>query len=256
MLIAILNQSTVISNEEIKNMIKAVNKQMILHVAPAWNQIPPTIQFYDNPSSVPGYAWNVRMMDSIQQANDLGYSYKMKGKVNGFVFCKFALENGAVKFSDGTKTSICSLLSNEICEMFVDRFASQWANGLPTEFGSEYACDICTPVENDLYTIEVATDTDSGYFKTKDGQPIKTPENTLICSVSNFIFPSWFNVAAEANNYPYDYLRILPASFKMSEGSCLTMKGGLVAGSINYVFSASTPEWKKEIKHKFGRRNF
>ena len=256
MLIAVLNQSSVVSNESIKQMVKAVNKQMTLHTAPAWNQLPPTITFYEDAVSVPGYAWVVRMMDTPEQAIELKYSYKMNGKVTGFVFCKNALDNKSALFSEDSKTSICSLLSKEVCEMLVDRFASQWASGIVSEFGSEYACDICTPVENDVYTIEVATDTESGYFKVVNGKIIKNESNTLVCSVSNFVFPSWFNTEARANNFPYDYLKVLPASFKMSEGSSLTMRGGLVAGTINYVFSAATPEWKKELKNKFGRRNF
>jgi len=255
MLIAVLNQSSVITNEDIKSMVKAVNKQMILHVSTAWNQLPPKIEFYSDMKSIPGYAWVIRMMDNPEQALALNYSYKMGGKVNGFVFCKNVLDNGGVIFGEGEKTSICSILSQEIIELFVDRFASQWANGLISEFGSQYALEACDPVEGNLYNMEICTTTTSGYFPVVNGKTIKNADNTLNCSVSNFIFPSWLNTDARENNFPYDYLKTLVASFKMSEGGCLIMRGG-ASGTMNYVYSSNYPDWKKDIKIKFGRRNF
>lgn len=255
MLIAVLNQSTLVSNENIRQCIKALNKQMTLHMAPAWNQLPPDIKFFDASASVPGYAWVLRIFDSVEVAKNSNYSYKMNGKVNGFVFVKPILDNGGSIFGQDGKISICSSLSHEICEMFVDRFASQWANGLVSEFGSQYACEVCDPVENDLYIIEIDVNTPSGYFKVVNGVPVKNPDNTLSCSVSNFVFPSWFNIEAREYNFPYDYLGILPASFKMNTGGSMIMR---VSGSntMNYVYAPDYPEWKKEVKNKFGRRNF
>ncbi len=254
MLIAVLNESKLISNQDVKSMIKAVQKQMILHVAAAWNQLPPQLQFYSDKASVPGYAWVVRFLDDIETAISLNYSYKMNGKVNGFIFCKPILDNTGTIFRDNNKTSICSAFSHEVIEMFVDRFSSQWASGLLSEFGSEYALEACDPVEGDLYNMEVCTTTDSGYFPVVNGAVIKSENNTLNCSVSNFIYPSWLNVAAEVNNFPYDYLNRLVAPFKMSPGGCLIMKGALT-NTLNLVYAPEFPDWKKDVKIRFGRRS-
>lgn len=255
MLIGILNRSSCVSNDDVKSMIKAVNKQMVLHVAPAWNQIAPEIKFFGDAMSIPGYAWVVRVMDTPDNALALQYSYKKSGRINGFVFCKNILDNGGVLFESSGKTSVCSMLSHEIIEMFVDRFASQWVDGLMSEFGSQYALEACDPVEGDLYDIDICKTTASGYFPVVNGAPVKTEANTIKCSVSNFIFPAWMNTDASDTNHPYDYLKSLVAPFKMSDGGCLVTRGG-PSGTLNYVYSASFPDWKKELKIKFGRRNF
>lgn len=255
MLIAILNKSTVVTNDNVKQMIKAVKKQMILHIAPAWNQIPPEIKFFENDNLVPGYAWIIRILDDLNQASNLKYSYKMDGKINGFIFAKTILNNDGTIFGSDSKISVCSELSQELCKLFIDRFSSQWANGLSSEFGNEYACEPCSPVESDFYTIEVCTDTESGYFPVINGKIIKNINTTLVCSLSNFIFPSWFNVEARDYNYPYDYLKKLYAPYKMNKGGLLIMRNS-TSNMVNYVYSPDYPDWKKEIQNNFNRRNF
>ena len=71
MLIAVINESTLVSNSDVEIMTQAIQIQLDLHVLPAWNMKAGTIKFYADPKKVPGYAWVVSMLDNSTQAGAL-----------------------------------------------------------------------------------------------------------------------------------------------------------------------------------------
>lgn len=73
MLIAVINESTMVTNAQCNTMCKAIQVQLDLHVLPAWNMKSATITFYADKTKVPGYAWVVNMLDDSTQAGALGY---------------------------------------------------------------------------------------------------------------------------------------------------------------------------------------
>lgn len=228
MLIAVINQSTMVSNEDIDLMCQAIQIQLDLHVLPAYNIKKATIKFYSDVSKIPGYAWIISMLNNFDQIGALGYHSEDNDKVDGFVSCQSVLSNGGVVLYDSNtpqNTSISSVLSHEVCEMVVDRFANSWNDGPPILYGSEYALEICDPVEADSYTVDV---------------------NGSIVSVSNFIFPSWFNQEAiQSLNMPFDYLKKLSKPFTMTPGGYMIIRE---SGNISAIFDKNMPEWKKELK--------
>ena len=54
MLIAILNQSTLVSDADATTMTQAVASQVRLDAAPLWDRAPAAVVFYTDPSAVPG----------------------------------------------------------------------------------------------------------------------------------------------------------------------------------------------------------
>ena len=252
MLIAIVNHSARVTNSDVNLMTLAVQKQLTLHAAPAWNQKSPTVKFYADASKVPGYAWVVGIFDNPTIAGALGYHSEDNDVIDGFIFVDPVLDNGGVVLYDTNNpqnVSVSSVLSHEVLEMFGDRFATFWADGPSIPQGSQYALELCDPVEADSYTVTVV---------------VNTVSHTV--SVSNFVFPSWFNPqATQAANAPFDYLKRLTAPFTMTSGGYMIVEStfnvqqvfghhdvheykGPTGRKLHLVMDKAMPAWKKEMK--------
>lgn|SRR5574337_125416 len=240
MLIAVINESTLVTNDQVNTMCQAIQVQLDLHVLPAWNMKAGTIKFYADKNKVPGYAWVVNMLDNSTQAGALGYHSEDNDKIDAFIFAGPVLQNGGVVLHDPhnpQNTSVASVLSHEVCEMIGDRFAGFWSDG-PAVVASdgktytEYALELCDPVEGDSYDIIV------------NGQTV---------AVSNFIFPSWFNAQATVpENMPFDYLKKLTKPFSMTSGGYLIVRQ---AGNYQWIFGEKVrPERQLEVKADWYRR--
>lgn len=240
MLIAVINQSTLVTNDQVNTMCEAIQVQLDLHVLPAWNMKSGTIKFYADATKVPGYAWVVSMLDNSTQAGALGYHAEDNDKVDGFIFAGPVLQNNGVVLYDSTNpqnVSVASVLSHEVCEMVGDRFAAFWSDG-PGVVASdgqtytEYALELCDPVEGNSYAINVS------------GQNV---------SVSNFVFPSWFNAQATSPaNLPFDYLNLLTKPFSMTAGGYMIVRQ---SGNVQQVFGEKvSPQKKLEVKAEWYRR--
>lgn len=234
MLIAIINESTLVTNEDARKMTGAVQKQMTWHVCPAWNSKSVAVAFYADKTKIPASAWVVNILDNSTQAGALGYHSEDDDLIDAFIFAKPVLDNGGVVLRDpknNQNVSVSSVLSHEICEMFGDRFASFWADG-PATSGNTYALELADPVENNSYDI-------------------KLTDGTLV-SVSNFVLPSWFNPQSTSKDAPFDYLKKLTAPFTMTKGGyMIVMKSGV----IGQIFGDEMPQWQRDQKSsEFYRR--
>lgn len=230
-LIAVTNQSTLVSNNDAATMCAATQKQVTLHVAPAYNAKTCTVKFYADPKKIPGHSWLINIIDDDTSVpGALGYHSEQDDKVIGFIMCKPVLDNGGVVLYDANNpqnVSVASVLSHETLEIFADRYAGFWADGPTRPQGTEYALEICDPVEGDSYVIEV---------------------NGVKVSVSNFVFPAWFNMQASSpQNLPFDYLKKLSEPFSMTAGGYMILRAN---GQANQIFGDNIPGWKKEAKMK------
>lgn len=241
MLIAVINESKLVSNAQVAIMCQAIQIQLNLHVLPAWNMKAATITFYPDATKVPGYAWVVSMLDNSTQAGALGYHAEDNDKVDAFIFAQPVLSNGGVPFiftpSNPGQYTVSATLSHEVCEMVGDRFAGGFSQGPQIAQGNLYCQELCDPVENDSYGITV-----DGY----------------LVSVSNFIFPSWFNPEAVVPaNMPFDYLAKLTAPFTMDAGGYMIVAtlGNEGQVTAKHVFSETMPQWRRDyVKGEFYRR--
>jgi hypothetical protein len=217
MLIAILNQSTLVSNADAATMTQAVASQIRLDAAPLWDRAPAAVVFYTDPSAVPPAAHGIAIVDTIQDQPQgvLGFHTEDKGgKLWGVVAAKPELDNGAhVTTGDW---SVSSVLSHEVLEMFVDAHCNLWANDGK---GSAYSFEVCDPVEAPSYTVRNV-------------------------SVSNFVTPAWFDPLAAADAQ-FDQLGLLKKAFSI-------LKGGYVVyeseGKERQKFGDEFPQWRREMK--------
>lgn len=241
MLIAVINQSTLVTNDQVNTMCQAIQVQLDLHVLPAWNMKAGTIKFYANAATVPGYAWVVSMLDNSTQAGALGYHSLDSDKVDAFIFAEPVLSNGgtALVFNPANpgQYTVSATLSHEVCEMVGDRYANGFSVGPQISAGNLYAQELCDPVENDSYGIMVGTTN---------------------VAVSNFVFPSWFNPEATvALNMPFDYLNKLSAPYTMDAGGYMIVASIGNEGQVTAkaLFGSKVAQWKKDqINAKFYRR--
>lgn len=240
MFIAVINESTQVTNADVDTMCQAIQVQLNLHVLPAWNMKSATITFYADKTQVPGYAWLVSVLDNSTQAGALGYHAEDNDRVDAFIFASPVLQNGGTVMvfnpANPDQYTVSATLSHEVCEMIGDRFANGFAVGPQISQGNMYCQELCDPVEGDSYGITVGS-TD--------------------VSVSNFVFPSWFNPEATSANSPFDYLKKLTAPFSMDAGGYMIVATISNEGQVTsrHVFDAKVPEWRKDyVKSEFYRR--
>ena len=218
MLIAILNQSsgatgvTGVTDADVATMTAAIASQIQTDVAPAWNRAPATVTFYNSASAVPAGAYGVAIVPTIQDQPQgvLGYHIEHWG-----------VAAAQPIFANGGQTltgdwSVSSTLSHEVLEMFIDPACNLWAaNGQ----GSAYSLEVCDPVET-------PTDTVNGV------------------SVSNFVFPSWFDPLPPAGAR-FDKLGQVTAPFTIAAGGYANYVNG---GQVKQQWGAKYPSWRKTMK--------
>ena len=217
MLIAILNQSTLVADADVAAMTEAIATQIQFDAAPVWDRAPAAVVFYTDPTAVPAGAHGIAIVDTIQDQPKgvLGFHTEDQGgRMWGVVAVKPELDNGGqVTTGDW---SVSSTLSHEVLEMFVDPNCNLWANDGK---GSAYSLEVCDPVEAPTYTV-------SGV------------------SVSNFVTPSWYDPLAPATAQ-FDKLGLLTAGFSVLKGGYMVYES---AGKEQQQFGNEFPNWRKEMK--------
>ncbi|MGI8777067.1 MAG: hypothetical protein ACR2LJ_06685 [Acidimicrobiales bacterium] len=217
MLIAILNQSTLVSNADAATMTQAVAKQVRYDAAPLWDRAPAAVILYTDASAVPAGAHGIALVDTIQDqpAGVLGFHTEDQGgKLWGVVAAKPELDNGG-KATTGD-WSVSSVLSHEVLEMYVDPNCNLWANN---NQGSVYSFEVCDPVEAPTYAV--------------DG-----------VSVSNFTTPAWFDPLA-SKSAQFDKLGLLHSPFSLLKGGYMVHAS---AGKEKQQFGDEFPAWRKDMK--------
>lgn len=219
MIITVINKSTLISNAEVKNMVRAVAIQARQHAAPAWDLKPPKVVYRTSEETCEPGSWKVLVFDDADMAGALGYhSDGPDGLPYGRVF---------VKVSQQYNFSVSSVLSHEVLEIMMDPQINYWADNWNDKLS--YALEVCDPVENDSYNIDV---------------------NGTLVEVSNFVLPAWFDPIPPAGA-KFDYLGKVSKPFTMTSNGYVIVRDQT---SERAVFGATYPEWKKELKLKSASR--
>src|SRR5947209_7528366 len=215
MFVAVLNQSTQFSDADAQKSVKAVAAQIKLHAAPMWDMVPAAVVFYGSETDVPADVDRLVILDDADQADALGYHDETPdGKPYGRVFVRPVLEHHGTPLTGSL--SVSAVLSHEVCEWFGDRFVNLWADD---GSGTEYAVELCDPVEQDAYEI--------------DG-----------VSVSNFVTKRYFDHLAPKGTQ-LDYLNKLTKPYSMTPGGYLLIRK---AGQVEQKFGRKYPAWKKAAK--------
>lgn len=142
--IAVMNESTVISNADVQAMVPAFDKQWKGDLASVWGVEAANFTFVPKGQAPAKGAWWVVFLDDSDQADALAYhDLTNEGLPISKVFVKTILAD---------KASVSVGATHEICEMAVD----PWLNAAYQDpEGIFWAGEICDPVEDDQYAYQI-----------------------------------------------------------------------------------------------------
>lgn len=183
--IAILNESTVLSDAQVQPVVAALQKQVTNDFCPAWGLTPPTLHFVPKAQIAPLGAWQLVVLNSSDQAGALGYhDVTPEDLPLGKVFAGDDLK-------DGVSWSVT--MSHELLEMLGDPLIDLAAVVQTAQkSGRIYAYEACDACEDDSL----------GYLI--DG-----------IKVSDFVLPSWFVPGSPA---PYDHMKKIAKPLQILPG--------------------------------------
>jgi hypothetical protein len=223
--LTIVNRSTHdprVVDPAIEAMTEAIAIQL-RHLAAAWGQVVWRIVADANTAG-----FEIALFDDDEEQQDAyGWHWVTdKGAPYARVFLNPILDFGGRWLH--TSLSVSASVSHEACELIGDPAVNQWAQA---KRGGLYAVELCDPVENDCYDIEL-----------KDGTPV---------AVSDFLYPDWFNPFAPAGSR-FDHMGVLSKPFEVApEGYAMQFSGGRVRNKYGRRY----PPWRRATKRAWGSRS-
>jgi len=183
--IAIVNQSTVLTDAQVTQAVDAIQIQVLRDFAPIWGKVAKLWTFSKETVVPPAY-WQLVITDDADVADALGYhETTASGQPLGKVFAQTTI-------AAGLNWSVT--ISHELLEMLVDPWinvAAEFddATGAPTKF---YSSECCDAPEDDQFAYLI---------------------NGI--SVSDFVTPAWFMPGMPG---PYDFQKHITAPFQLLSG--------------------------------------
>ncbi len=183
--IAVINESTAISDDDVKAQLLALQTQWNRDLAPIWNLEDAFFSFVPKGATPTAGAWWLVYFDNSDQAGALAYhDLTNEGLPISKVFVKTLLADSA---------SVSVGASHEICEMAVDPTINLAAQDLTGVF---WAYETCDPVEDDTYGYKISD-----------------------ILVSDFITPGWFGFEhSQAPGRKLDLMAHVTAPFSVLSG--------------------------------------
>jgi hypothetical protein len=185
--VAVLNQSTVLTDEQVSAAIPALQTQVHRDFAPAWGT-DADLTFVPHGSQPDPGAWWLVVLDNSDQAGALGYhDLTTEGMPLGKVFAGTVMQAG----DSWTVTA-----SHELLEMLGDPDIDLTVFVQPDQTtGTIYAYEACDACESDQYGYQI------------DG-----------VLVSDFVFPSWFESFRQPGSTQFDYSKQINKPFQLLSG--------------------------------------
>jgi hypothetical protein len=185
--IALVNVSSVVTNQELSACVAALQIQMDRDFAPAWKT---TCNLIMIPSggTVPPDSWVLYIMDTSDQAGALGYhDLTNEGYPVGKVFAKDDIKYGL---------SWTVTVSHELVEMVIDPYIQNTVFSQATNTtGTLFAIEVADPCEADQF----------GYLI-----------NGVL--VSDFVYPTWFEDFRAPNSTKFDHMHVINAPLQLAAG--------------------------------------
>ncbi|MBC8752198.1 MULTISPECIES: hypothetical protein [Paraburkholderia] len=176
--VSVINASTVLTDDEVKAALPALQTQVHQHFAPAWG-IDADLTFVPKRGKPAAGSWWLTILDNSDQAGALGYhDVTNEGLPLGKVFAKTDQQYN----SKWTVTA-----SHELLEMLADPEINLTVFVQPSATqGVLYAYEVCDACEADQLGYDINGVT-----------------------VTDFVFPSWFEAFRPAGSTQFDYRKHL-----------------------------------------------
>ncbi|HVT78921.1 MAG TPA: hypothetical protein VHD87_17905, partial [Acidimicrobiales bacterium] len=185
--IAVINQSTVVSDDDVAAAVPALQKQVHDDFAPAWGA-DATVAFAPQNKKPPAGAWWLVILDDSDQAGALGYhDLTNDGLPLSKVFAKSDQQYG-FRWTVTTSHEMLEMLADPDINLTVFVQTSNTA-------GTLYAREVCDACEADALGYEV------------DG-----------VLLSDFVYPAWFESFRKAKSTKFDHKGHLTKPFELATG--------------------------------------
>ena len=246
MSVAVLNQSTVVSDADGQTMVMALNTLMP-QFCKDW-VLPTTTIVYIGKGKTSSLLLKVYIRDTSDVAGALGYHDQTSNVPYGLVFAKTCLQYGPVLWSANTTLpTVAQTLAHEVFELLVDINANLWASRVD---GTLYAYEVGDPVESNALVVRIQT----GTTPAKAGIPIK-PATAIYANVtlSDWVLPRWFD--DQETTGQFNHMNTVHRPFTLDRNGYAIVNNG---GDVSYIFgSGVTTEKKARIlsKRRVAARN-
>lgn len=216
-MITVVNQSSDVSDEQVRLMVRACAHQLRYDASPKWRLMPMPVVFGEPGQTAPPGSWVIGVLNDADQADALGWHTEEGGVVFGRVFTSPVLDNGG-DVLDGP-VSVASVLSHEVLETWADPACNAERS---CGDGTSVALEIADPVESDTYDVRVS------------GQ---------VVSVSNFVTEAWCD--PQNRTGPWDFLGLLDGPLQMRPGGYMVVTR---QGRTREVYGSEHPQWRRAMK--------
>ena len=191
--VAVLNHSTLVSDDEVKTAVAALQTQIHRDFAPAWGIDAELVFVAKDSEPAPGSWWLV-VEDNSEYPGAVAYHTLTS---EGLPQVKIAVGNAKQAGWEWTMAAshdLMEMLANPMLNLTVFVAADNGTSG------KLYVREICDPVSSPEYTYKI------------DG-----------VVVSNFVFPSWFESFRKPGSSQFDYGNHLSAPFELGKGAYMTV---------------------------------
>jgi hypothetical protein len=196
-------------------LVKALQKFLDLHFVPVWGY-PAKLIAYPDLKSIPADQWQFLFIDDADTAGALGYHDLTKdGQPVSKIFVKTTL-------ADGQLVSVTAC--HELAEMMIDPGAQLWAQ---KPDGAFIAYEMSDPVEEQTFDIDGIT-------------------------MSNFVFPSYFEPWHKPKSVKFDYLGKLTKPFQIASGGYLIVSD---SGGVHEIFGSKAKEKRFAKEDRYCHRS-
>jgi hypothetical protein len=204
--VAVINESTVVSDAQVYACVYALQIQTKHDFYPIWG-IASNVYVATRTQKIPAGHYQLIIMDDADQAGALGYhDLTSTGDPLGKVFVKTTMQAG----ENWTVTT-----SHELLEMLVDPYINLVVFLQSTNIaGRLIPYEVCDAVQGDKCTYKIAS---AGNIE-----------------VSNFVTPAWFEDFRAANSTVFDFKKVLTQPFQLYSG-----------GYVSYFDITQASGWKQ-----------
>jgi hypothetical protein len=208
--VAIINASTVLTDNQVKTVVPALQTQVHRDFAPAWG-IDADLIFVPKGKKPPSGSWWLVILDNSDQAGALGYHDLTKqGLPLGKVFAGSDMKLGY----NWTVTA-----SHELLEMLADPDINLTAFvESSAQSGILYAYEVCDACEADQFGYKIG--------------------GTL---VSDFIYPAWFESFRKKGSTQFDYGKRIQKPFALLKGGYIGVYDVKSGGGWHQITAESGP---------------
>ena len=217
--VAIINQSTVVSDIDGINITNALNI-VLPQFCSDWS-LAPTTCVYVKKGSTTSVPLKIFLLDTADVSGALAYHDELNDVPYGNAFAKTVLADGGVLlYSTNPRVpTFAQAVCHELFEMLMDPYCNSWA--MLADGVTQYAYEVCDPVESNPVTVQVQTGTiTKGALLTKTIVPVYSK-----VGLSDWVLPKWFDTQAVQG--PFNHNNTLKAPLTIDKnGYVISLTGG------------------------------